>query len=169
VSAPGYVTARRTIDVASGGRAREQVRLEAEPIAVPPTERVILTPLEIAPPARDARMDPKRRTAGILALGGAGVLGVAGLAAWRLHDREAAIWDDNAQCRYGSLSRDERCHGHATTAQTALGVEIGAFAGAAVVAGIGAWLLWGPQRARDVHTACGPALSLGIACQGTFE
>src|SRR4051812_29479648 len=31
VSAPGYVTARRTIDVGSNGRSRESVRLEAEP------------------------------------------------------------------------------------------------------------------------------------------
>jgi hypothetical protein len=106
---------------------------------------------------------------GAISLGGAGALGVGGLVAWRVRENDVATYNDDSICLVKPVTRGQQCGGYADAAQVALGVEIGAFAAAAVVAGIGAWLVWAPAKPSSPAAAsCGPLGPLGVACEGRF-
>lgn len=170
VRAAGHIPLRRTVEVASDARTVVSVTLVREP--PPPSEGHTAAGPAVAKQGEAARtMSPStddRRINGIVALGVAGALGVVGVVAWRVHEGEAATYGDDARCRFGALSRDERCNSHADAARVALGIEIGAFALGGAAALLSAWWLATPKRATSGKTAsggCAPTLT-GLVCHG---
>jgi hypothetical protein len=169
VRAPGHAPGRATVDVPPGGAAH--ARLTLQPF--PPEAQSRIQPARPPSPSPPlaAPQTGDRRLAAMIALATAGVLAGAGAAAWVVYDTNASIYNNDAECLSANQTRGQKCGGYADAAKIALGAEIGALAGAAVAAGIGAWLLWRPPAAArpahaDVWCAAGGALR--IVCGGTF-
>ena len=172
VRAPGYVSWKRTVSIDPGAQAHLVVVFQAVPAA---NGRSGWTPL---PTQTNARRESApaavegtgRRPSAYIALGAGGLLAAGGVVAWRVHESAASVYNDDGQCRYGALTRAERCGSNADTAHVALGLEIGAFAGAAASLALGAWLFFLPRaRAADaVATRCVLSGAPGIACGGQF-
>jgi tetratricopeptide (TPR) repeat protein len=113
----------------------------------------------------------EHRAGGFVALAAAGLLAGAGVMAWRVHEDNLVIYDDDNRClAEAGLTRAAQCGDHARAADVALGLEIGAFATAGISATLGVWLLsMSPSRSRSVVAAsCAPSAALGIVCRGTF-
>jgi hypothetical protein len=169
VRAPGYVPARRAVEVAAGGEVH--VAFKLDPLAATPSGRSPATPAgERAGDVAATSARPRSTVGGTIALAATGVLAVVGIVAWRIYQADVATYNDDGQCqRPGGGNRGQQCGGYRDSANVALGVEIGSFAGAAAGAAIGTWLLW-PVRSAPPTSAfrCGPYGSLGIACAGRF-
>jgi hypothetical protein len=171
LSAEGYVPAVRTIVVKPNDRVHEIVELAPVESAQAPTQGA-----GVADTARPVAHEenwllsggPERRTAGILTLGGATLLALTGVGAWRLRVIDILKYDDNSRCLVGGNTRDENCGPFKQTADAAQVVEIAGFAAAAVTAGVGIWLVATSHGKREVGAACGPWFGAGIACSGTF-
>ena len=166
--APGYAPVRGTVHVEAGAELRETITLE--PLA-PSVVAHAAAPTPVAP-SHALGSPPSvraRSVAAYISLGGAGAFVVGGLVAWRVRENDVATYNDNAVCLVKPVTRGQQCGSYADAAQVALDVEIGAYAAAAVAAGIGAWLVWAPTKRPSPATAsCGPLGLLGIACEGRF-
>ncbi len=169
VRAPGYAPAERTIEILPGTEAHEEFLLQL----LPPQR-----PADSAPPSRAPvaaspsipRGAPARaRPLGYAALAGAGLLAVGGIVAWRVHEDDAAIFDDDSRCLVGTRTRGQQCGAYEGAANEALAVEIGAFAIAGGAAALGAWLLIPTMSNRPRLTAsCAPWGGVGLTCSGAF-
>jgi tetratricopeptide (TPR) repeat protein len=126
-----------------------------------------VTPMTAAPP-REAKT--WQRPAAYAALGAAAGLVAVGIVSWRVHEDNAAVYNNDKLCFYGTESRDERCGGHAQATNIALVVEVGAFALAGIAGAAGTWLLWnpGPKPNRVAAASCAPSAGLGVLCQVSF-
>jgi hypothetical protein len=173
VRSPGYAPAHRTVDVAAEAEVHERFALEPLPTA--PDEHV--APAIGADLGGRSGIDQGESRSGApwggyVALGAAGALAIGGVVAWRVREDNIAIWNDDSRCLRTDASgetRGQQCGSYQTTANVALGFEIGAFAAAAASAGVGVWLLWSHGRAAHAGVAwCGPLGSLGISCEGRF-
>lgn len=161
VRAQGYADARRRIEIAPDGEAHESFQLDA--VAMAP-------PLHQASPMVDSSPHPRNATAGYVLLAATAALTAGGVAAWMVHQNDAAVWNDDSTCLLaGAGDRGQQCGSYRMAANVALGVEIGAFVGAAASAGASAWFLW-PTRSggTSASTWCAPSGGSGIACGGRF-
>jgi hypothetical protein len=164
IRAPGYASSRRALTVAAGAEVHEAFTLEALPPA-PSTPSSEPRLDSSTPPAK-----PKSAVGGYVALGAAGVLTLGGVVAWRIRQTNVDIWNDDSRCLRSDTgqTRGQLCGGNLDAANIALGVEIGAFAAAAVSAGIGVWLLIPRRSVQPAVVGCAPSGYLGIACSGRF-
>jgi hypothetical protein len=161
VRAQGYAEARRRIEVAPDGEAHESFRLDPVPVA---------PPLQSVPAIVDTSPHTRNATAGYVLLATTAVLTGGGVAAWMVHQSEAAVWDDDSVCLVaGAGTREQQCGSYRRGANDALGVEIGAFVAALASAGASAWFLW-PSRSGSTSASswCAPSGGSGIACGGRF-
>jgi len=183
VVSPGYHPAVRIIQVGAGAVVSEELRLtELEksppPAALEPDSGAAgreagapalhHTP-EITPrPAAGSSADEMRRVFAWGSLGTAGIFLGGAIAAQVVGADRATKYNDDAQCMYGDLSRDERCgvyRGQAETAQTVATVGFvaaGAFGlGAAILfllkpggtktTGVEPWLQVGAGASVGIH------------------
>lgn len=159
VRAPGFVPVRRAIAVAPGAHVHVIVALES----MPPSASG-------APTADVARVDAHPWTSAYVPIAAAVVLAGAGAVAWRVRENDVAIYNDDARCLAGSMTREQQCGGRAQIANVALAVEIGAFAAAGVGAALGGWRLWlsGASPSRVARSSCAPWSGLGVLCEGRF-
>jgi hypothetical protein len=167
VRVPGRADVHRIVAVPAGAQVSEVMMLGSEPIAP------AAPPPSVTPAASDVGPQPAAPhsppVAAYIALGSAGALAIASAVAAVVHENAADVWNDDAQClRPGGGSRTQQCGTYHDTANVALGVEIGAFAAAAVSAGVGVWLLW-PRSRSPLSSAgwCTPGLG-GVTCGGMF-
>jgi hypothetical protein len=169
VRAPGYAPAHRTVDVAAEAEVHEAFALEPLP---PPPEHDTAPAVPTLAGRRDVdASEPRSRGGwgGYVALGAAGALAIGGVVAWRVREDSIAVWNDNSRCLSLDETRGQQCGSYETTANVALGFEIGAFVAAAASAGVGVWLLW--PRGSSAHAGvawCGPSGVLGVSCEGRF-
>jgi tetratricopeptide (TPR) repeat protein len=179
--APGYVSVQRTVEIAP--RAQVHVVIALEPMAAPGPSIAALapeapwvtgSPAASPEPAREAldgtrRRDPRHTTWAYVAFAAAGALTGAGAVAWRVHENNAAIYNDDSRCQASLGTRGQECGTYSQTANVALGLEIAAFAAAAGSAVGGAWLLWAPRaRSPRVSATCAPWSTLGVLCTTPF-
>jgi tetratricopeptide (TPR) repeat protein len=176
VRAPGFETQTRTVQVAPQTHARELMDLTR--LSTPPTllanatgtpERTVSVPLDrlAVSPAENAT---GVRTAAWVSLGSAVVLlAGAGLAAI-LQNTNAAVYNDDARCFYGGLTRDQRCGGYREAASTAQAAAVIEFEAAAVAVGLSVVLFnmtpraGGTARLQSLQCTAG----IGIQCGATF-
>lgn len=156
--AEGYVPVRRAVHVEAGKDVHETFHLEPLPPPAPPAART-------APPSERRRSVPAA-----ISLGSAGALATGGVVAWRIREDNVATYNNDKLCLVGTVTRGQRCGSYATTADAALGVEIGAFTGAAIAAGFSAWFFWTPAKhsSTTARGFCGPSGLLGVSCAGRF-
>jgi hypothetical protein len=169
VQAPSFASAHRIVSVAADTDVHETFTLV--PLAAPsPSPRPSVAGLGPRAAIDSSDASPRSRWGGYVALGGAGALTVGGVVAWRVREDNVAVWNDDSRClRPGSgETRGQQCGGYETAANVALGVEIAAYAAAAVSAGAGLWLLWPRRRPAPQSIACAPALGVAISCGGRF-
>lgn len=131
---------------------------EAPAAAAPPPP----PPAAEAPQARaaTARVDsasahgpPRWLGYGLAAV--AGGLIATGVVAHVKRDDEAASYNDDATCFYGSLTRDQRCAHYRESSETAQTIAITAYAlGAVALSGALVVLLWPDAPPDDRHVAC---------------
>ncbi len=168
VRAPGYLAARRRVEITPESPVREVLIMEpvVEPRVAPADAPAS------GPPALSAAAsaDSKRVFDGGLALVGGGLLAVTGVVALVFRETNAAVYNDDARCRVGVLTREEQCGEYSIKAEAALGVELVAFVGAGVLAVTGVAILAAPRPGKPprVEVACGPLASLGLSCRGEF-
>ena len=177
VRADGYEPVQRRIEIAPGGRAREVVSLARVVAAPSPTGEGAgaAPPDPNAPPVGDAspRSDALRTAAWVTA-GGAVVFLATGVIAHVSRENLAANYHDDAQCFYGTLSREERCGGYRQSAQAAQWIAVGSYAFAGLAAAAATYLFVRtsqrpprPAGARVPAWRCAPGF-LAVACDGAF-
>jgi tetratricopeptide (TPR) repeat protein len=159
-TAPGKRTWRATVTIGDDADRKEltvNMQDEGARLALPPNPT-------------SARGDPGRRAAGYAAFAGAGLFAGAAVVAWRVHENNLAIYNDDTRCLQGTETRGEQCGGQGRTAGIALDVEVSAFAAAAIVAALGGWLLWvhDPRSPPTRRASCAPSNGLGLVCGGHF-
>jgi hypothetical protein len=173
VRAPGYEPVRRAIEVSSRAEVHETFVLQAVTASPQPPTKDVLPVARRGELAGETPSAPARSLrnvlAGSLALGAAGAFGAGGVVAWRVHQDNAAIYNDNSRCLVGTRTRGEQCGSYAQASNVALGFEVASFALAAGAAGLGAWLLWrpAPPPGRGAIAACGLA-GPALGCMGRF-
>jgi hypothetical protein len=187
VRAPGYLPVVRSVIIPSRGLAREPVVLVAI-VPTTPTPSAAPGVPNAAPnlPAGVAGVGTNGTTQGpgwtgrkkvALGLGVAAVAGL-GVGATFMVIRDGRAKDfNNAGCYTGNPAQTDPCASFKDKEQSALTVGIIGLAGAAVLGGIGAYLLLTdraggpPQVALAGHTitwACQPSSTAGVVCQGAF-
>jgi hypothetical protein len=172
VRGAGHLPAHRRLEVLPGTTLRETFALEPiasspGPLPVVGSGAVVLTEAH----ASGARPQSEQgwKTGAYIAGGTAAALAGGGLAAWRVREDQIAMYNDDARCRIGLLTRNQRCGGAGQAADIALGLEIGAFAAAAISASAGAWLLWRSNaHSSRAATWCAPSALMGASCGGAF-
>lgn len=167
VRAPGYLPVERTIVLAPGDERQETFELTS----VPALDSPAAEEANAGPKRAETRLPAPRRAPLLtyLAFGAAGALAVGGVVAWRVHENDAAIYNDPSRCLLGTKTREQQCGNYADAAHVALAVEAVAFALAAAAAGTGAWLLLAPAQPARAHTAwCGPSGGAGVVCGARF-
>jgi hypothetical protein len=170
VRAPGYEVGRRSIEVRAGAQFREEVNLVLlRPIAAGgPLSGIRPVDREPVPSAGDAR----HTIAWSLIAAGGALLG-AGIAAQVVREDAVEVYNDNALCFYGGLTRDQRCGRYRSRGDAAQGWAIAGYASAATSLGLGAFLLAG-ERSRTagssprVTASCGVSGVWSFACVTSF-
>jgi hypothetical protein len=171
VRAANHLPAHRRLEVFSEANLRESLALESLPSSAEPHSAAsgAVSLSEPGPPSGGRASVRALRTGGYVAFGAAAAFAGGGLAAWRVHEDQVAIYNDDGRCRVGLATRDQQCGGAGRAADIALGLEIGAFAVSAISAGAGVWLLWrSDPRSSQVATWCTPSGVVGVACGGAF-
>jgi hypothetical protein len=118
----GYEHSSRTVEVAAQTTVTEEIPLVAESTAAPvasPLPPAVIPAAEAAPvntsaqkAAPDESMSPAAKTRRVLAwsaLGAAGAFLGGAIAAQILSETKTADYNDDSQCLYGDLTRDQRC------------------------------------------------------------
>lgn len=188
VGAPGYLPVVRSVVIPAGGIAREAIVLIRMPEATTtaaPASNVAIQPSQASAPRAIASQPPSdhrttRKTVGV-ALVAAGLVGLAtGITFSVTYDRRARAFND-AGC-YTSLPNDgpEGCRSRHQSVTSAEYLFLAGYASAAVLGGIGAYLLLaGPSEAGSSvalsagrsgpwSVRCLPASDAGIMCGGRF-
>jgi hypothetical protein len=170
VRAPDRVQVHRTVDVAPGAHVQVAVALEPVPASVPVATAGLPLSQGPAQTADVPRANAPFRVGDALPFAAAVVFAGAGVVAWRVREDQVAIFNDDARCLTGTLSREQQCGGHAHAANVALGFEIGGLAAAGLSAAFGAWRLWfsGARSSTVARSSCTPWGGLGVACGGRF-
>jgi hypothetical protein len=132
----GYEHAARTVEVAAQTTVTEEIFLIAEPapepVAAPVPPPVIQVdeaahanrPVQMQKAAPDDSLSPAAKTRRVLAwsaLGAAGAFLGGAIAAQIVSEAKTADYNDDGQCLYGDLTRDQRCgvyRGQAESAQS---------------------------------------------------
>ena len=174
VRSSGYETASRAIELAPGASVTEELRLTASvvpypsaapasdamsPRPTPPGER---PPLVVQAPPLVSPGDTTRRAFAWGALGAAGAFLGGAVIAQIINENRTSKYNDDAQCLYGQLSRDERCgvyRGQAETAQTLATVGYVA----AGTLGVGAAILFLVNPAKPKTTGISAWLDVGTS------
>jgi hypothetical protein len=167
VRAPGFRSADRVIELAAASERHEVFELEpvAEP-AAPSPANVNALRSGADTPQPTTRRNP---VPGYLALGAAGALAGGGFAAWRVHETDVAIYNDDGKCLLGTRTRGQQCGNYADAANAAFAVETAAFALSAAAAGTGVWLLLAAGKSAKLHGAwCSPSGPRGLVCGADF-
>jgi tetratricopeptide (TPR) repeat protein len=136
-------------------------------------------PLPTAPIDRAKRNDAETlphaaagggaRSAAWLTAGAAAALAVGGVAALVVRGSNVAVYDDDARCLYGDLTRDQRCGTYRGMAATAEAFAIAQLGVAAAAAATSAFLFVLPFRAAAPRSASsGCRLGATLTCGGTF-
>jgi len=187
VSAPGFATSTRTVEVVAGQLSRESFELAPLETTTRPAAggvaRVGAASGGAASGGGDAGpIDATAPSASPLpTIGwitvGVGVVGV-GLGAVFYAQRESAASDynDDARCLVGGRSRDENCGADGSAARSAETLmTVSLVAGGVLVAGGLALLLLGGRDSRETapqqaRATCVPMLGpiVGAACEGRF-
>jgi tetratricopeptide (TPR) repeat protein len=170
VRAPDLVPVRRAIDVAPGTQVHVVVALEPMP-PISPSPAGAPTAGQSQPESSHlARVNVHARVGDYAPLAAGAVFAVAGVVAWRVRENDVAIYNDDARCLTGALTREQQCGGRAETANIALGVEIGAFTAAGASAALGVWRLWrsGASSPAIARSPCAPWAGAGVVCEGRF-
>jgi hypothetical protein len=171
--APGFITQNRTIHVAAGERAVAEFQLVPSSVSTARTgssaDASEGTPVATthAVPGRSSLGDVARPAA-IASLAGGLVLIAGGSVALAIRNSNAAIYNDDARCFYGGLTRDERCGSYRTAASTAGDLAIAQF-GVAAAALATSGVLFG--LAKKTRVAVGNAtcsVGMGFACIARF-
>jgi tetratricopeptide (TPR) repeat protein len=172
VHATGYAPSERTTEIAAGAEQHEVFTLEPLPPPIRPPEVVRPVDATMLASTSAATRAPslQRSLVGYATLGGAGVLVGGGIVAWRVRESDVATYNDNSQCLVGTRTRGQQCGHYADAANEALGLEIAAFAAAAGVTGLGAWLLlWRPPIQQPLGAlSCSPWSHAGVMCGASF-
>jgi hypothetical protein len=132
VTAARYRNAERMVEVPSGAEVRVAIAL------VPEAEPAGSVPATPGPTPADVRPPPGRSLAlGTIVLAASGGLLATGVVAHVIREHNAAIYNDDARCFQGDLTRDERCGEFRRTANRAEVVAIAGYAagGATLIAG----------------------------------
>ena len=193
IRAPGYLPLIRTVMIPARGLAREQVVLVAAPATATATldlprtrEAPASTTTPVALPTTiSAHPEPalaaggwSNRTkvgAGLTAVGAASL--AVGIAYQILREQRAGAFNDHHCGVSGSLvTGPSDCSSRHDNIQSAQTIAIAGFVGAAVLGGVGTYLiLSGGAGAGDAQTArastglrCVPAPGLGVVCAARF-
>jgi hypothetical protein len=161
VRAEGYEPMRRTLDVPAGTQARESVVLVGNARPAGPGAAAGAVPFDVG---------ASRRAAGWAAIVGGGVLVGGGVAAAIVSAQNAAIYNDDSHCFYGSLTRDQRCGSERGVRDVTLVTAIVALSLGVVGLGVGIDLVVvAPSRrsATRVTLECGLGLA-SASCGGRF-
>jgi hypothetical protein len=161
VRARGYETLQRTVVVAAGARFREEMVL----VPVLPSSS---PPGSAARPRDAASINSARTVAWSLVAGGSALL-AAGVAAQLVRETNAATYDDDALCFFGTITRDERCGRYRIAADHAQTLAIAAYLGAGAALGAAALLFLIDRHERPVRSALSCAVGpLMVACARSF-
>jgi hypothetical protein len=126
----GYERATRTIEVAAQTTVIEEIPLVAEqapapvPTAMVPTGESAHADRPLPKAAPDESVSPAAKTRRVLAwsaLGAAGAFLGGAIAAQIVSETKTSHYNDDSECLYGDLTRDQRCgvyRGQAESAQT---------------------------------------------------
>ena len=168
VRAPGYAPIQRTLQVAANSRVDAAFPLVMQSGPEPRAN----ADLPLAPGAPVARPSSAKRTAGWITLAGAGALALVGIGGVITREREAAIWNDDAQCGpVPGESRSARCGTNRDIGSAALTIGVGAFVGAAIAGAVSGVLLLGSSQPAAGPTAADVGCRMtgpGFACGGAF-
>jgi hypothetical protein len=167
VRAPGYAAIQREFQVPANSRVRVALTFVVEPGPEPRANAE--TPSMPSLPA--GHPSSARRTAGWITLAGAGALVLVGIAGVVIREREAAIYNDDAQCGPAGEPRSVRCGTNHDIGSAALPIAVGAFVGAAIAGTVSGYLLLESSRPAAGQTArhvdC-RVMGPGFACGGAF-
>jgi hypothetical protein len=168
VRAPGYASMERTLQVAANSR----VDVAFTFVVQPGPEPRVNAEVSAVPAAPIVHPSSTSRTAGWIALAGAGALALVGIGGMITRESEAAIWNDDSRCGpTPGESRLARCGTNRDIGSAALTIGVGAFVGAAISGAVSGVLLFVSSRPAARPTAgqvgcrvTGP----GFACGGAF-
>jgi hypothetical protein len=176
VRAEGFEPVEETVVIPPGGEFRQSVTLHSLPAPSATPERVEpAAPQTSTPPPADrgpTRPEAPRPAStplGWALLGTSGAFVAGATAAWVVRNANASVYDDDARCLYGPLTRDQRCGEYRDRATSAGALAIAGYALGATAGILSAVAFVTPRsRARDAtFFACGPA-GMGVACGGRF-
>jgi hypothetical protein len=165
VTAPGYGSAHRSIELKPNGRAQERFVLTPTPIQILGAV-VSADHGNLSGPGPQPRLSRGTWTA-VAILGG---LLTAGTVAIAVREINAARYNDGSHCIVGGLSREERCGAYRDAANAAEIVAIGAYSAAGLAAiGLGLALthdfMKGRREVASLHCV---GAGLGVQCEGRF-
>jgi hypothetical protein len=175
VRAEGFEPLAEVVVLPAGGELRQTLDLHPV-VAIPPPEPAPVSavlpapapaplPIPLPPPASSEPRSPMSPLAWAL-LGAAGALVAGGVTANVVGNANAAVYDDDARCLYGDLTRDQRCGSYRDRAEAASALAIAGYAlGAAtgVASGV-VFLLASRHRAKAALLGCsfvGTAMDCG--------
>ncbi len=177
VRAEGFESETRSIHAEPQSEAHETFTLVKQPspavltlapfvardVPPPPTGTLAAT----GAPMGDA--GEGTRTGAWISLGSAVVLGAGAGVAALIRNMNAADYNDDARCYYGTFTRDQRCGSYrdaASSAQTVAIVEAGGALAAAILSTV---LFVRASHVRRIRIGIeGCFLGLGVACTGAF-
>ena len=177
IRARGYEPQDLIAVLPAGGELRQSVVLRASERAAPvEAVRPNLDAVGAAPPApRVIAMNPPRedssrsRAAGWALLGTSAGFLAAGLASQIAADVNAAAYNDDGRCLFGTLTRDQRCGDSRDRAESAQALAVAGYALGAV-AGLASIVLLvtaHPGEHRVAAFACDASLA-AVSCHGQF-
>ena len=170
VRAPGYAPVQRTLEVLPQKEIHVDLVLEPLPRSLPSLVSASASSAtsSAVSPAPRAVAAPQGPLA-YVALAGSGLLAAGGVVAWRVHEDQAAIYNDDSRCLVGTRTREQQCGAYSSAANEALAVEVGAFGLAGAAAGVGVWLLIPTMnKASRLEAWCAPWGGVGLSCGGAF-
>lgn len=137
VSAEGYWSLSRKVELGGGARAKESFSLVPKPVeaAAPPSPAPQFSeaaPVVVAEPGPEP--GPDLLPAGIVAAGGAAVAAGAGIAFLLVRNGHIDEYNDDSVCLAGGRTRDENCGASLDSANDAETVMVASFVGAGVLA-----------------------------------
>jgi tetratricopeptide (TPR) repeat protein len=176
VRAPGYEALRRTIELAPGARFREEMPLvplaQASPCPAEPgrPEATSASPVQAEPATRGGST---RRTLAWSLVAAGGVALAGGLVAQGIRESNASVYDDDALCFFGALTRDQRCGRYRSAAEQAQVFAIVGYTLAGVALSTAAILFATaapnpPQRKAQAILTCNGLPPVALSCAAKF-
>jgi hypothetical protein len=163
----GHRAIRRTVEIAPGGRTHEDMPMaeSSAPASLPPRFAIgVAAP----PPDTSGKPSSTQRAWGFRAIAAGAVLTAGGVVAHVLREREAAVYNDDSKCFYGTESRNERCGDHRRAAETETAFAIAGYVSGGVIAAAGALLVASaPDAPSSTRIGCRMRM-LGASCAISF-